>query len=292
MPPTRVFALIGWPVAHSRSPFIMNRAFAAIGLDATYVAIPVPARDLGAAVDGLALLRAGGANVTYPYKEAVIGHVDSLSEDAAAIGAVNTLLWNPEGAARGHNTDAEGAAEALARVVGLDAGGLRVFIFGAGGSARAAALGLARRGALRVTLASRSPQKTEPALARLRTAAGGASIDSVALGRDDLDARRAAFVEADVVVNATPVGMGGGAASILEDESWIAPHQCLFDFVYHPRRTAFLEAARRRGARTVGGLSLLVAQAAASFRLWTGREFDAAETAAALDALETRVGHP
>jgi len=289
MPRTGVFALIGWPVAHSRSPFIMKRAFDAIGLDAAYLAIPVPARDLGSAVDGLALLGAGGANVTYPHKEAVIDHVDSLSDDAAAIGAVNTLVWNPEGAARGYNTDAEGAAGALARVAGLDAGGLRVFIFGAGGSARAAALGLASRGAARVTLASRSPQKTAPALERLRAAAG-ASIDAVGLGRDDLDARREAFVAADVVVNATPVGMAS-QESLVEDESWIAPRQCFFDFVYHPRRTAFLEAAGRRGARTVGGLSLLVAQAAASFRLWTGREFDVAEMAAALDAFETGVGH-
>jgi len=276
MSATRLFALLGHPVAHSHSPFIMNRAFAMAGIDAAYVALPVPARGLEAALDGLSILGAGGANVTYPYKETVAARLgDALSPDAALLGAVNTLVAR-DGAFTGHNTDAPGTAVAL----GVDAKGERVFIFGVGGAARAAALGLLRAGAAAVTLGARSPQTARAAVAPLATAFPACEVAVVAW-----DEARVRVRDAAVVINATPLGMAGTETGdgIVAEPAWIEPHHCCVDFVYHPRRTPFLEAARARGARTVDGLALLVAQAAVAFELWTGQTFD---TAGMLSALE------
>lgn len=271
---TRLYALIGNPVSHSLSPFIMNRAFDAAGIDARYVAMPVPAAQLATAVDGLRVLRAGGANVTYPYKESILAHLDHVAGDARRIGAVNTLVCGDDGIT-GHNTDAAGVVTALERFADITMGGREVYIFGSGGSARAAAWGLLVAGAAAVTFASREPARAGERVAPLCDYFR-APVDCV--GTDN----RIAFEVADVVINATPVGMGSGDASPLADPSWIHPGQVCFDFVYHPRRTPFLEAAAQRGAKTVDGVALLVAQAAASFEHWTGTPFDPVEMAGAV----------
>jgi shikimate dehydrogenase len=276
---TSLFALIGNPVGHSRSPFIMNRAFAAAGMDAHYIALPVPEGQLGAAVDGLALMRAGGANVTYPYKEAVVEHLDRVAGEAERIGAVNTLVCGEDGVS-GHNTDAPGTAIAFERLGGVSLVDKEVFIFGAGGSARAAAWGVLSAGAKGVAFAVRSPEDATRRIAALRE---WFRTPIECVRTDD----RVSFEIADVVINATPVGMRDGGKTLIADESWIRPDQCFFDFVYHPRRTAFLDAAERRGAKTIDGLALLVSQASVSFHLWTGEEFDVGDMAAALDTFES-----
>jgi shikimate dehydrogenase len=271
---TRLYALIGNPVDHSLSPFIMNRAFDAAGIDARYVTMPAPAAQLATAVDGLRVLRAGGANVTYPYKERIVDHIDRVAGDARRIGAVNTLVCGEAGIA-GHNTDATGVVTALERFADVTLGGREVYIFGSGGSARAAAWGALVAGASAVTFASREPARAGERVAPLRDYFR-ASIDCVPTDN------RIAFEVADVVINATPVGMGGDGGSPLADPAWIHSGQVCFDFVYHPRRTPFLEAAARQGAKTVDGIALLVSQAAASFEHWTGAPFDPVEMARAV----------
>jgi shikimate dehydrogenase len=284
---TCTFCVIGDPVVHSLSPFIMNRAFAQRGIDAVYTTRRVTAGALAAAIEEMSGLGYGGCNVTFPLKEAVRATARTESPRAALIGAANTLCFTPAGV-EAHNTDAPGVAFALAAFGGLELRGLRVVIFGAGGSARAAALGLLEAGAIEITFVVRNPRSAADAVQRLAGAFPQRSIRSIATGSPEARARREeAIRRADIVINATPVGMNGGvtrATALLEDAEWIEARHCCFDFVYHPRETAFLRVARSRGARCVEGLSLLVSQALGSFRIWTGREFDCLEMARVVEA--------
>jgi shikimate dehydrogenase len=273
---TQLYGLIGHPVAHSLSPFMMNRAFRLLDIDAAYLRFDVSPDRLDRAVDALTALGAKGANVTYPFKNDILRFVDVPSPDAELIGAVNTLAFHDDQII-GHNTDASGAAAALGTFGGIHVRETQIFIFGGGASGRAAALGLLRESAAAVTFAVRSTDGATPFIESLRRAFPGRTVQTVALtGEGTSRDRRRLLESADVVINATPVGMGGRAdTSFLETSEWIQSRQCFFDFVYNPGYTAFLNAAAARGARVLGGLSLLVCQAVESFRLWTGRSFDA-----------------
>jgi shikimate dehydrogenase len=279
-----LFGLIGDPVAHSLSPYIMNRAFGALGLDAIYVAFGVRPDRLPVSFSGLNALGIGGLNVTYPYKEEILYHVDAISPEAEIINAANTIArYDDE--LHGFNTDAPGTATAIETFTSTAIEGAQAFIFGVGGSARAAAYGLLERGAARITFGVRSMERGAMASERLQYAFPEQNIDFVVLGSaEDWAVRKQAFRSAHIVINATPVGMQDHPhTDLIEDASWILPGQTFFDFVYHPRRTPFLDAARRAGATTLGGLALLVAQAAESFRIWTDQAFDIKEMAGAVE---------
>ena len=281
---TLLFGLVGNPVAHSLSPFIMNRAFMQIGIDAIYIGVGVGPELLPATMNGLSSLGAMGINITYPFKEEALYHLDIVASDADLVQAVNTLVFYDD-EIHGYNTDAPGTATALEVFTDVPIEQSSVFIYGGGGSARAAAYGLLERGCQRVTFAMRSHKKAEMVIERFNYAFPEQDVTYVVLDDDNhATRRREAFKGAGVVINATPVGMAGVAeGSLIEDKSWIHRDQCFFDFVYHPRHTPFLETARARGARTLGGLALLVSQAAESFRLWTDQTFDVKEMAEAVD---------
>ncbi|MFQ5511340.1 MAG: shikimate dehydrogenase family protein [Candidatus Krumholzibacteriia bacterium] len=269
---TALYCLVGDPVAHSLSPLIMNRALELHGCDGVYVACRVGGAGALPALEGMRALGVRGANVTYPLKENVLEGADEVSAAASAIGAAN-VLTRTGGRIAADNTDAPGVVTALETFGAGPAKGQAVVIFGAGGGARAAAWGLLESGAREVVFAVRDPVKTQGVCDRFSSRFSGRRIDTVAL-----DARGEALDEAlhpaDIVINATPVGMTGfpesrlpcGDVAAREGQTW-------FDFVYHPRETPFIATARERGARTVGGLALLVSQAQAGFRLWTGHEF-------------------
>jgi shikimate dehydrogenase len=275
----------------------MNRAFEQLGIDAAYAAFPVAAARLPEAVAGLKALGVAGANVTYPHKEGVIRFIDRPSPRVAALRAANTLCFTRDGT-YGHNTDATGTAIALERFAGLVPRGKRVVIFGAGGAARAAALGLLEAGAAAVTLLARNAAKAEAATWRFKERFSNGSISILSATQPEArDKREAAIRTSDVLINATPIGMQHANAapdarqssdavprSLIEDPNWIRREHCCFDFVYQPPETEFLRAARAGGAACLGGLCLLVAQASESFRHWTGREFDLEEMARALEA--------
>ncbi len=280
---SHLFGLIGDPVSHSLSPFIMNRAFDALGLDALYVAFGVKPERLTPSLAGLAAMGISGLNVTYPYKDEILYHVDAVSAEVEVINAVNTMVFYDD-EIQGYNTDASGTAIALEQFAGTTLEGSSAFIYGIGGSARAAAYGLLERGASRIVFATRSRDKGPMVLERFQFAFPEQSLAVVTLDPAGQSARREAFSEADIVINATPVGMGGVAGgSLIEDASWIRSEQTFFDFIYHPRQTAFLETARRAGARTLGGIALLVSQAAESFRIWVDQGFDVKEMAEAVE---------
>jgi shikimate dehydrogenase len=263
---TVLTGIIGWPVAHSLSPAMHNAAFAALGLDMVYVPLPVASRHLEAAVSGLRGLGFRGANVTMPHKAAVLPFLDHVSDDARLIEAVNTIVVADD-ALHGFNTDVGGFVAALRDVVTEPLDGASALVLGAGGAARAAVLGLLRLGVRRLTVVNRSPSRGEE-LARLL----GAVDDQARFQVVALDALAAAQVrEADILVNASPLGMSEAlkVPEVLVDT--IRRDHIVFDVVYGQRPTVPLERARAIGARAIDGLGMLAWQAALSFELWTGR---------------------
>ena len=261
--------LLGWPVAHSRSPAMHTTAAAHLGLALRYRTLAVAPEQLDGVVVALGQRGVRGANVTVPHKLAVMPHCDALSDEARLVGAVNTLTWERDaGLVRleGHNTDAVGLQAALTEDVG-DLHGARVLLVGTGGAARAAAVALVRCGAI-VTVAGRDPRGCA-AILDVVTATdqvGGAAAGIV----DLLDVALSAAVAASrMVVNATSLGLSGehlpGACEALRSD------QVAYDLVYGPE-TPFLAAARGAGAQAHGGLGMLVHQAAAAFTRWAGVE--------------------
>ena len=257
---THVAGVIGDPVRHSLSPAIHNAAFRALDLDWVYVAFPVAAGDGAAAIRAVRTLGLAGLNVTMPHKHDVLSELDHLSATAAALEAVNTVHRLGD-ALHGENTDGAGFLDALHHDEGFEPGGARVVVVGAGGAARAVVLALAGAGAADIAIVNRTAAKAEQAAA---LASGGvARVGS----EDDL-------AEAVLVVNATPIGMGGTSTeeALPLDPRLLRPGQLVVDLVYHPLRTPLLAVARERGAIPVTGLGMLIHQAAHAFRLWTGED--------------------
>lgn len=272
---TGLFGVIGWPVAHSLSPAIHNAAFAAVGLEAIYVALPVEPGMIPEALAGMRALGFEGANVTMPHKSAVADGVDDLSEDARRLHAVNTVVVDDQRLA-GHNTDAPGFDRFLRRDAGFEPAGRTALLFGAGGAARACALALARAGLTRLVVAVRSPARAS----RLAQVLEGFETDLEVVPLPDAVGR-----PADLVVNATPLG---AAAETLPLPP-LGADTVAVDLLYHPAQTPFLVTARAAGASAFGGLGHLLHQAALSFELWTGQVAPLdVMSAAALAALAER----
>lgn len=254
---TSFVGILGWPLDHTLSPPIHNAAFRRLGLDWVYLSFPVPPESLGEAVAGLRALGARGANVTMPHKEAVVDHLDELSGDAEILGAVNTI--QPLGGRLiGHNTDIQGFMEFLRNDAGFDPSGRTALVLGSGGAARAVVKGLSDAGAEKVTVAARSAE-------RARAVAGVGR----ATGTLDWEDALREVTGSDLVVNATPLGMRGENPLPGAD---FRPGQAVMDLVYEPPTTPLVHSARSLGADAWGGLGMLVQQAAAAFRIWTGRE--------------------
>jgi shikimate dehydrogenase len=264
---TRVVGVIGDPVEHSRSPAMHNVAFASLELDWVYVAFPVPRGEGAAAVRAVPALGLAGLNVTMPHKADAASACDELAPDAAALGAVNTVV-NTGGTLVGHSTDGDGFLRALDDE-GVPVAGRVALVIGAGGAGRAIAHALGRAGAA-VTVAARRPD---------------AAVDAAALAPDGVAVRldEIAVERFEVIVNATPLGMRGEPPPF--DGARLHEGQFVYDTVY-PADTPLLLEARARGIQAAGGLGMLVHQGALSFALWTGvtPPLDAMRAAASADA--------
>jgi len=261
---TDVVGIIGDPVSHSRSPAIHNAAFAALGLDMVYVPLPVCAVDLAAAVQGLKALGMRGANVTVPHKGGVVPLVDWLDKDARLADAVNTIVVD-DGLLNGYNTDVAGVRDAVLDAAGASLRGSAALILGAGGAARAAAIALARLG-MEITIVNRTDARARRLQELLAAGVPGARCRRLApdaVSPADIARHR-------LLVNASSLGMEGAS----KVPQWMADNvtaeQIVFDLVYTDTETDLIVRARDRGAEVIGGLSMLVRQAAAAFELWTG----------------------
>lgn len=272
---TKIFALLGHPVGHSFSPRIQNPQFAAHNINGVYLAFDVPPAQLGEAVCGLYALGAQGGNVTVPHKEAVMAHLAEVSEEASLMGAVNTLVRIP-GGFRGENTDGRGFLLSLWENRGFVPAGKKVVVLGAGGSARAVAVALARGGAAEIILANRTlPKAQEIAdLLNARTQAKGQALPMDPADPASMEDLHQAIAQADLIVHTTTIGMTPNNNSKPElDYSRFRAGQLVTDLIYNPEETAFLRAARLQGADTLNGAGMLYYQAALAFRLWTGKDF-------------------
>lgn len=266
---TRLAAVIGSPVRHSRSPALANAAFAAAGLPWTFVAFDVAAGHGPDAVQAVRTLGLGGLMVTMPLKAEVIPALDRLTPAAEALGAVNSIAWEGHELV-GDNTDGAGLVASLRHDEGIDPAGLRCVVLGAGGAARSVIWALADAGAAEVVVVNRSADRARVAAALAGPVGRVGSASDVAA--------------AQLLVNATSVGMGAapGATGPLPCEaSAIGASQVVVDLVYQPLITPLLALAGERGARPVDGLGMLVHQAALSLARWTGVVPDVAAMAAA-----------
>jgi shikimate dehydrogenase len=263
---TRLAGVIGHPVAHSLSPALHNAGFASLRLDWVYVAFDVPEGATAAALAAMRTFGLGGLSVTMPHKEAVAAAVDVLDPAAAALRSVNTVVRLADGRLAGHSTDGDGFVAALV-AAGQPIDGGAFCVLGAGGAARSIVEALARNRAGSVVVVNRSAAR---------------AADAAALAGDVGRVGQPADVTAaDVVVNATSVGMGSRELPVPLQR--LRCGQVVVDIVYHPRRTALLEAADAIGATVVDGLGMLVHQAALQQALWTGRTPDIAAMAAAAE---------
>lgn len=261
---TRLVGVMGWPVEHSRSPAMHNAAFAALGLDWAYLPLPVPPWGVADAVAGLRALGFKGANVTVPHKQAVIRRMDLLTPASRAVGAVNTIVVNEDGDLLGDTTDGYGFLRDLADH-GLSHP-QRAVVIGSGGAARSVVYALAEAGSA-VTVVARDTgsagalceaiaQVTPQGASQLQVAAFPSALAHVA-------------PDADLLVNATSLGLHEDEALPWDPAVHFCPGQAAYDLVYN-RDTEFLRQAREQGARAIAGLGMLVHQGAASFELWTG----------------------
>lgn len=261
---TGLCAILLHPAGHTRSPAMHNAAFAALGIDAVYVACDVRPEALAAAVEGARALGVRQLAISIPHKVAVMAHADEVSETARRIGAVNTLTLR-DGRLLGDNTDWLGGVRALERERELR--GARAVVLGAGGTARALVFGLQERGA-RVSVLNRTESKARALAEELGAEAAGPLSDLPGL-------------EHDVLVNTTSVGLRSEHSPVPAEA--LRPGSVVLDAVYEPERTRLLRDAAERGARTVGGKWMLVEQAIEQIRLWTGQTPPAEVLAEAFD---------
>ncbi|MDI6774545.1 MAG: shikimate dehydrogenase [Verrucomicrobiota bacterium] len=275
---TKVFAVLGHPIRHSLSPAMHNASLRALGLDAVYTAFDVRPDRLMRVLPAMADMGFGGVNLTAPLKEAAFAGLKDLDDSARRLGAVNTVEFRPDGI-KGHNTDDRGFLTAIEEAFAIAPAGRSIFVLGCGGAGRAVALACAIRGARRLLLADLREERAGRLADEIRALAP--AVEIVPLPPDPAQ-WTASCPEAELVVQATPVGMKRDDASLLASAAFRSEHRVL-DLVYPYSETAFMKAARQAGARTANGLSMLLHQGAYAFTIWTGKQADVTAMRTALE---------
>lgn len=267
---TELIGLIGYPIKQSYSPFIHNVAAELTGTKIIYLPFEVHSSNLKNAVKGTVALGLKGFNVTVPHKVKVLDYVNKLSEEAAVIGSVNTVV-NELGKLIGYNTDVHGIIESLSSYKS-QINGNEVCVIGTGGSARAVIYTLIRNfKPKKIYIVNRTEQHAETLKQHFKSKMRFDSITTKELQQPDLIG---VLSGCSLIVNSTPVGMFPAADdSVLSTADVFVKDQVVFDLVYNPIKTKFLQLAESKNAIAVNGLNMLVQQAAKSFNLWTGNEF-------------------
>ena len=263
---TRLAAVVANPIKHSISPFIHNSAFEATNTNGVYLAWEVDATELAETVANIRRYQMYGINLSMPYKEQVIPYLDQLSAEACLIGAVNTVV-NREGTLIGYNTDGKGFFKSLPS---FKISKKRLVLLGAGGAAKAILAQAILDGVSQISVFVRSSsmEKTRTYLEKIQNATGF-RVDLFAL--EDVQNLQDSITQADLLVNATSVGMDGSSQPI--PTSIVLPEKLMVaDVIYQPFETPFLKWARNQGNQSINGLGMLFYQAAEAFELWTGKE--------------------
>jgi shikimate dehydrogenase len=261
---TRVYGVIGDPIEHTLSPPMHNAAFNQLGLDCVFLAFRVRAGELENAVRGMRALDIRGLNVTMPHKGEVSKYLDEVDSTAKLLGSVNTIR-NDHGRLSGFSVDGIGALQALQKN-GVSLNGKKLLLLGGGGAARALAFAVAKEVDELVVL-NRTPAKTKKLAEVLnRTLKKKVEVDSLSP-----EGIKANLRDADILVNATSVGMRPQIDQSLVQPQWLKPDLAVMDIIYDPLETKLVKDAKAAGARVIGGVEMLIYQGAASFEIWTDR---------------------
>ena len=266
---TTPYAVLGHPIGHTLSPVMHNASFGALGLDAVYLAFDVDPDNLMQVLPAMKQMGFGGVNLTVPLKEVAFKGLSDLDESAKRLGSVNTIEFTADGL-RGHSTDGQGFLLALDEAFSLAPAGRSVFMLGCGGAGRAVAITCAQAGAARLILTDMDSARAARVAAEIAELAPGVKTEVVA---SDPDAWKEAAQAADLVVQATPVGMKEGDTSLLGPGAF-RKEQYAFDLIYMYPETPFMKAAQAAGTQAANGLGMLLHQGAFSFSIWSGRQAD------------------
>lgn len=272
---TKLLALIGSPVGHSGSPAMYNFSFRYHGLDYAYMAFDIKEDQVPQALDAIRLFKLRGFNVTMPCKNAVAKYVDALSPAARIIGACNTVV-NEDGRLIGYMTDGSGFVRNL-RENGVDVKDKNIVIIGAGGAATAIQVECALEGACSISIFNRSLEKAEKTVEKLKKEIPGCNVKAICI--DDQKALNASISNADILINATSLGMKPHEDTTpVKDPGVFRPDLVVADIVYNPLETRMMREAREAGCKKViGGEGMLLWQGAVAYKLYTGLEMPTKE---------------
>ena len=268
---TRLIALLGSPISHSKSPAMQNGVFEAMGLDYVYVAFDVSVDKVENAIKGLRALNVRGSNVTMPLKKVVCRYLDKLSAAAEMAGAVNTIV-NDDGILTGHITDGEGYMMSLADA-GVEFIGKKMTIVGAGGASTAVAIQAAINGVKEISIFNRKNATFSRGEKLTKGLIENFGCKAQMFDLSNIDELRQEIASSDIFVNGTPVGMEDTIGqSVIPDASFFHLGLTVTDLIYVPAETTLIKMAREAGCRTVSGLGMQLFQGVTSFNLWTGEK--------------------
>ncbi len=263
---TQVLGVYGHPIEHSLSPVMQNAALRAMNLDFVYVPFHVLPDSLEEAVGAIRVLGLAGVNVTIPHKERVMSYLDQLGGEAGLIGSVNTIV-NEKGRLRGESTDGAGFLRSIESEWGTISGA-KALILGAGGSAKAVGFALAGAGC-DIVVANRTQERAEELIKALNAVFGEGRSRAAGL---EMEVLAEEVREADLLVNATSLGMYPDTDSIPVPPDLLHSKLSVYDLVYNPRVTRLVAEARKKGSRAMTGIKMLAHQGALSLEMWTGRK--------------------
>lgn len=258
---TKILAILGNPIIHSKSPIMHNTVFDYLGLNYHYVAFDVKPDDLEKAIEGIRALNICGANVTIPHKIKVMEYLDEISDEAEAIGAVNTIV-NQNGKLIGYNTDGEGYVRSLIEETNSDLTEKNIMILGAGGAARAISFTLSKHNVKSIVIVNRNLEKANLLKDKL--------INNSRVNIIHTDNIRKHINSSDIIINTTSVGMHPNTDQSLIQKQWIKPYHLVSDIIYNPLVTKLLLDAHESGAITHSGLGMFIYQGIIAFEKWTG----------------------
>lgn len=274
---SEVVALFGRPVAENPTQYMLEQAFAALGLNWRYVTLEVSPAKLADAVRGMRAMNFAGANCTIPHKIAVMEHLDEITPTAAKIGAVNAVVRRPDGSLLGENTDGKGFIRSVVEA-GADLKDIRAVVLGAGGAARAIAVELAVAGAGHVTIVNRTAERGVELVRQVRERTGVSTTFTP--WADDY----CVPTDTQLLVNATSIALHPNVDDLVPvDYSSLRTGMLVCDVIPNPPDTPFLRAARAAGATALDGLGMLVYQGAIAFRMWTEHDAPVPVMRAALE---------